>query len=74
MISQARNQQPKWVLAPEPDQAAIASLAGQVDIPLNIVRILAGRGINSSEGINEFLFPDIKKLLPTLRIKVKLLP
>jgi single-stranded-DNA-specific exonuclease len=69
MISQARTQQPKWVLGPEPDQSLIAELAEQLDIPVNIIRILASRGIITSGAIKEFLYPDIGMLRDPFTLK-----
>jgi len=52
----------KWVLAPEPDQAVVARLAGATDLAPSIIKILINRGIDSEDRIHQFLGPRLTDL------------
>ncbi|MEW5993527.1 MAG: single-stranded-DNA-specific exonuclease RecJ [Candidatus Zixiibacteriota bacterium] len=57
-----RPTQLKWVVAPEPDPAAIVRLAAENELPANIVKILVNRHLVSTEAIHSFLNPRLSDL------------
>lgn len=52
----------KWVLAQEPDHDLVARIAGEADLPVNIVKILINRQIDTPEAIQRFLNPSMADL------------
>jgi len=62
MIPLARTKSPKWEVDPEPDSALVNDLAGSLGIPINIVKILANRGIETPDAIKRFLEPQLSDL------------
>ncbi len=62
MIQSAKIKFPRWEVDPEPDSQLVSGLSGEVNIPANIVKILANRGINTSEAVRRFLDPQISDL------------
>jgi len=59
----ATKQQPlKWVLAPEPELSFVGSLAAQVNLPVNVTKILVNRQLDTPELIDRFLNPKLTDL------------
>ncbi len=59
----ATKQQPlKWVLAPEPELSFVGSLAAQMNLPVNVTKILVNRQLDTSELIDRFLNPKMSDL------------
>jgi len=59
----ATKQQPlKWVLAPEPELSFVGSLAAQVNLPVNVTKILVSRQLDTPELIDRFLNPKMTDL------------
>jgi single-stranded-DNA-specific exonuclease len=52
----------KWVLAQEPDSDLVSSLQQATDLPLNIVKILINRHLDTPDGIKQFLNPALTDL------------
>jgi single-stranded-DNA-specific exonuclease len=57
-----RQQSLKWVLAPEPDVVSVTALAEQLNLPLNVTKILVNRQLDTPELINFFLSPKLSDL------------
>ena len=62
MIQSAKIKSARWDVDPEPDSQLVNGLSDTVDIPANIVKILANRGINTPEAVRKFLDPQISDL------------
>ena len=53
---------PRWVLAPEPDAAAVAGLAAALKLPAPVCRLLVARGHHEAEAAKRFLRPRLEQL------------
>ena len=52
----------KWVLAPEPELSFVGSLAAQVNLPVNVTKILVNRQLDTPELIDRFINPKMTDL------------
>jgi single-stranded-DNA-specific exonuclease len=52
----------RWVVAPRPDSAAVASLAERLSLPLALAALLVQRGQGSEEAARSYLRPPITDL------------
>ncbi len=52
----------KWVPAPETDSELVYRLASETDLPLNIIKILVNRNIDTAATILQFLDPKLSDL------------
>lgn len=52
----------KWVLAPEPELSFVGSLAAQVNLPVNVTKILVNRQLDTPELIDRFINPKMSDL------------
>ena len=62
MIWAHKSSSPRWVVAPEPDSALVAQLAAAANLPINVVKILVNRHLDSDELIDKFLNPQMVDL------------
>ena len=53
---------PKWVLAPETDPEQVYRLAADTGLPLNVLKILVNRNIDTVATIEQFLNPQLTDL------------
>ena len=60
----ARRARPRarWVMPPEPDAAAVATLAAELRLPESICRLLLARGHDSPDAAKRFLRPRLEQL------------
>ncbi|MEW6411852.1 MAG: single-stranded-DNA-specific exonuclease RecJ [Candidatus Zixiibacteriota bacterium] len=52
----------KWVPAPETDSELVYRLASETDLPVNVVKILVNRNIDTAAAIRQFLDPKLSDL------------
>lgn len=52
----------KWVVAEEPDQQFVHDLALATELPVNVLKILINRNIDTPESVDKFLNPKISDL------------
>lgn len=64
----SRSTQLKWVLADNVDTETAMSLAAETQLPINIIKILYNRGIDTTEAINGFLDPKLSDLIDPFQL------
>jgi len=62
MVVTHRPVQLKWVVAEEPDQQLVHVLASATELPINVLKILINRKIDTPESVQKFLNPKISDL------------
>ena len=62
MVVTQRSVQLKWVVAEEPDQQFVQDLASATGLPINVLKILINRKINTPEAVDRFLNPKMSDL------------
>lgn len=58
----------KWVIPDKCDDREIERVAGEVKLPVPLVKILLLRGLKTKSEISEFLYPSIEKLNDPMRM------
>lgn len=53
---------PRWILAPPPDDGAVARLAAALQVPPLLAALLVQRGVGSAPEARDFLRPDLEAL------------
>ena len=56
---------PRWILPPEPDPAAAALLAAELQLPPVVCRLLVARGHASADSAKRYLRPRLDQLHPS---------
>ncbi|HEX2896842.1 MAG TPA: single-stranded-DNA-specific exonuclease RecJ, partial [candidate division Zixibacteria bacterium] len=68
MIQAVRTKSPKWEVDPEPELELVNNLAGELEIPANIIKILVNRNTRTPESIKRFLDPQLSDLQDPFRL------